>query len=251
MQTAGSKGRNFNCEYPAGHVLPDHHGGPDMSTRSWRTVFNLLFLLIVFPAPHLPAEQATIITVGDFSSGSLQGWEEKEFLGNTKYTLVDSGSGGVLKATSSGSASGLFLEREIDLRRTPFLNWSWKIENTLGELNEQSKPGDDYPARIYVVKKGGIAFWTTRALNYVWASTSPAGTAWPNAFTDNAMMFAVRSGDAQVGDWVHEKRNIREDYKRLFGKDVETIDAVALMTDTDNAGGRATAWYGDIYFSAE
>ena len=220
-----------------------------MSSRFFPAVF-LLPLLIFLSASALYAEQS-LIKVGDFSSGSLQGWEEKEFLGQTKYTLVDSDNVRVLKADSSKTASGLFLEQEIDLRKTPYLNWSWKIDNTLGDLNEQSKPGDDYPARIYVVKKGGIAFWTTRALNYVWASTTPAGTSWPNAFTDNAMMTAVRSGNGQVGTWVHEKRNIREDYKRLFGKEIDTIDAVALMTDTDNAGGQATAWYGDIYFSAE
>jgi len=222
-----------------------------MSTPSFRPVFILLISLAFFSAPPLPAEQNVVTTVGDFSSGSLQGWEEKEFLGNTRYTLAESDTGRVLKATSSGSASGLFLEREIDLRKTPYLNWSWKIDNTLGNLDEQSKPGDDYPARIYVVKKGGLAFWNTRALNYVWASTSPAGTSWPNAFTGNAMMVAIRSGDAQVGTWVHEKRNIREDYKRFFGKEIDAIDATALMTDTDNADGRATAWYGDIYFSAE
>ena len=65
------------------------------------------------------------------------------------------------------------------------------------------------------------------------------------------MMLAVRSGNGQAGTWVHEKRNVREDYKRLFEKEIDVIDAVALMTDTDNAGGQAAAWYGDIYFSAE
>ena len=128
-----------------------------MPSHSFRTVFLLPLLLTFFFAPPLSAEQNTIIKVGNFSSGTLQGWEEKEFLGNTKYTLIDSDNGRVLKATSSKAASGLFLEQKIDLRKTPYLNWSWKIDNTLGNLNEQSKPGDDYPARIYVVKKGGIA----------------------------------------------------------------------------------------------
>ncbi|MCB1815010.1 MAG: DUF3047 domain-containing protein, partial [Candidatus Competibacteraceae bacterium] len=133
----------------------------------------------------------------------------------------------------------------------PYLNWSWKVANVLSGIDEHSKAGDDFAARVYLVVSGGALFWKTRSLVYVWSSNQPVNSAWENPFTGNARHIAVRSGAAEVGQWLSEKRNIREDFKRVFGEDIESIDAVAIMTDTDNSGQSATAWYGDIYFSAD
>lgn len=200
-------------------------------------------------APVVVAER---VDVGLFSKGSLAHWERKTFKGVTDYRLVAQDGTVALRAGSDASASGLYRELRIDLTRTPYLNWSWRVDRTLGALNEQSRAGDDYPARLYVVHRGEIAFWRTRALNYVWASATAAGTYWPNAFAGRAvMMFAVRSGDRESGRWVTEKRNVRKDWQRAFGEEVRQLDAVALMSDTDNAGGRAVAYYGDIFFSSE
>jgi Protein of unknown function (DUF3047) len=62
---------------------------------------------------------------------------------------------------------------------------------------------------------------------------------------------AVDSGSRGLNAWVAHKRNVRADLREQFGEDIISIDAVALMTDTDNSGGRAQASYGDIWFSAE
>ena len=161
------------------------------------------------------------LMIGSFSSGSLDHWESKEFKGQTNYQLVDLAGTRVLKAESADSASGLFKEQRIDLQKTPVMNWRWRIENRLGNINEQAKSGDDYAARVYVVVSGGLAFWRTRAINYVWASTSPKGKIWPNAFAgDHAMMIALRSSSDQTGTWYTEKRNILADLKQQFGEDI-------------------------------
>lgn len=190
-------------------------------------------------------------TIGQFSTGDLDGWEEKSFAGNTHYEIVDTEQGKVLQARAQGSASGMFKKVRIDLTRTPWLHWSWRVDETLTGNDERSKAGDDYPARVYVVVDGGMFFWRTQAVNYVWSSNQPLGTSWPNAFTGNAMMIAVRSGSGDTGRWVQERRNVREDLKRLFGKDITHIDAVAVMTDSDNTGQSVSASYGDIYFASE
>ncbi len=196
--------------------------------------------------------QAETIRIGDFSQGDLSGWEEKSFAGNTRYQIADTTKGKVLRASSQGSASGLFKKVTIDLTKTPYLYWSWQIDNIFSGNNEQTKNGDDYPARVYIVVSGGLFFWRTRAINYVWSSNQTVGTSWPNAFTDNALMLAVRSGkDDDVGRWVQERRNVREDLRRLLGKEVTQIDAVAVMTDSDNTQQSVSAAYGDIYFSSE
>ena len=94
-------------------------------------------------------------------------------------------------------------------------------------------------------------FWRTRAINYVWSNKQPVGTSWLNAFTGNARMIAVESGSKRIGQWISERHDVNADYRRLFGEEPGRVDAVAIMTDTDNTGTTATAWYGDIWFSTE
>jgi hypothetical protein len=191
------------------------------------------------------------VQVGEFSRSDVRHWEEKSFRGNTRYQLAQRDGRTVLVAQSSATASGFFRKMEIDLERTPYLNWSWKIENTLHDADERTKQGDDYPARVYVVFSFGPVFWKTRALNYVWSSHQPVGADWPNAFTGSAHMVAVETGAEQTGQWRSYKRNVREDFRKYFGDEIEHASAVAIMTDTDNTEQSATAYYGDIWFTSE
>jgi len=207
------------------------------------------WFLLLLPLSLFAADSRLV--VGHFSAGELAGWEVKRFAGETDYRLVEDGGREVLRAESRGAASGRYRRIEVALDKRPILNWSWRVGNLLPGRDERTKKGDDYPARIYVVFSGGLAFWRTRAINYVWSSNQQPGSRWDNAFTANARMIAVEGGGAKLGQWISERRNVAEDYKLLFGEDIDKIDAVAIMTDTDNSGGEATAWYGDIWFSAE
>jgi hypothetical protein len=190
------------------------------------------------------------LMIGRFSAGDLKEWRTKVFQGETRYVLDDKSGRRALFAASQGTASGLYREIRVDLSRTPWLHWSWRVDRVLTDVDERTQAGDDYPARVYVVVSGGAAFWKTRSLVYVWSSNQPVGATWRNAFTDNARVMALRSGTKDAGSWVSEKRDVRADFRQLFGEDIDAIDAVALMTDTDNSGQSATAWYGDIYFTA-
>lgn len=185
------------------------------------------------------------------NSADLHGWEEQIFSGETEYTQVIENGLPVLKARSYAAASGMIRKIKVDLTATPYINWSWKVENVLDGVNETEKSGDDYSARVYVVVSGGILFWKTRALSYTWASQQTVGSHWPNAFSGNAVMVAVESGEEFVGEWRNEKRNVRDDIRNLLGMDVSKIDAVAIMTDTDNSQQSAVAYYGNIFFTAE
>ncbi len=192
------------------------------------------------------------LPVGDFSSGSLTGWEQKSFSGTTQYNIVDQAGRKALKASSDKTASGLVKRIKVDLNKTPFLNWSWKIDGQLKDLNEQSKNGDDYTARVYVIIDGGLFPWNSKALNYVWSSNQARGTTWGNAYLPkNAKMTAVRGQQDRAGVWQNEKRNVKLDFQKLYGKNLSKIDAVAVMTDTDNSKRKITATYGDIFFTAK
>lgn len=189
------------------------------------------------------------VTVGNFSGGDLDGWTPQTFQGMTIYRLVAQDGRRVLEADSQGTASGLVREMRVDLEKLPYLNWSWRAKDVLPGIDERTKAGDDYPARVYVIVSDGVAFWRARTLIYVWSSRQPAGSIWENAFTANARVMALQSGKAS--GWATERRDVRADFKACFNDDITFIDAVAIMTDTDNSKQEAIAWYGDIYFSKE
>jgi hypothetical protein len=200
-----------------------------------------------------PAAARDVVDPGRFSAGSLAGWETKSFKGQTRYALVRDPErrGTVLQATSEAAASGLFRRVKVDLTKTPYLNWSWKVTGTYPGIDEAAKQGDDFPARIYVVVERGIGGMSSIALNYVWASRRGTGAMWASPYTRQVRLLAVNSGEQGLGDWVRHKRDLRADLRRAFGEDVAEIDAVAIMTDSDDARGRATAFYGDISFTAD
>lgn len=213
---------------------------------------KLLLISSLILACSTANADTTDIKLGEFSKGSLKGWETKVFKGQTQYQIKQQGNLKYLSAVSSKGASGLGVRKRIDLTKTPFLNWSWRVDKTLPPLKEKTKAGDDYAARLYVIIDGGLFIWRTKALNYVWSSTPSKGAKWNNAFAPrNARMLSVRDSRNGPGQWLKEKQNVVEDFKSLYGFAPKFIDGVALMTDTDNSGGSAAASYGDIFFSSK
>ncbi len=190
------------------------------------------------------------LEVGNFTASDLQGWEPHVFSKATEYRLVEQGVGEtVLEAKCSDSASALVHRERIDLNKTPYLRWSWRVADVFPQLDENQKSGDDYAARVYVVIDGGWAPWKTRAINYVWSSSHSRGSHWANPYAPRQVqMLAVQSGKPDADGMVQEVRDVRADFEQVFGIDVDYIDAVAIMTDCDNSDAEAFAWYGDISF---
>jgi len=203
----------------------------------------LLFLCILICA-CLPV-CADEILLDDYEKGLSPGWMEKSFKGKTDYQVTRQDDQWCIKATSRSAASALYHKIKFDLKDYPILTWRWKVDRVLARGSALHKDGDDYAARVYVVFPSWL-FWKTKALNYIWANKLPIGQAVPNPFTANAMMIAVQSGPRLTGKWVEETRNILEDYRRYFGTEPPSAGAIAIMTDTDNTGEEAVAWYGPI-----
>jgi hypothetical protein len=231
----------------------------------------LLVVSIVIAAASVTGPPG--LWVGHFSSQpSTQslpdGWTQVRFGENdasTRYDLVQADSTVVVRARSENGASGLITHKRVDLTQYPILEWRWKVEQLPEEADITQDTTDDSAARIYVtfdydglgvidriklmlLRRFGYADAPSRALNYVWATHRAPGAAHPSAYTDQIMMLPVRSGTTKVGQWVHERRNVRADYRQVFGDDPPPVNGVALMTDTDNTGGSARALYGDIVF---
>jgi len=220
--------------------------------EAMRAAGFMTLVLLLLTGLYPLAAFAERLQLGDFSAADMTGWKAKVFSGETQYRLEKQGVISVLKAVSEGAASGMVKEVQVDLTKTPYMNWRWRTDSRLAGIDEKVKSGDDYVARVYVIVSGGLFFWRTLALNYVWSSNQEKGAAWPNAYAgDNAMMLALRSGKDARATWYTEKRNVYEDLQRYFGKQIQTIDAIAVMTDTDNSGGQAVTYYGDIYFTSD
>lgn len=210
---------------------------------NWR-MWTVCLLLTLVAAAAVAGDRTVVIA--DFEEGLDPAWEAKEFLGQTLYKVVHDEAGGhVLRADSRASASGLVYKIDYRLQDYPILSWRWKVSNILNKGDETKKSGDDYAARVYVIFPHWF-FPKTKTINYIWANKLPRGEHVPNPFTGNAMMLAVESGKKNVGRWVSVRRNVYEDYRTLFGGEPPRVGAIAIMTDTDNTGGTATAWYDDI-----
>jgi len=207
-----------------------------------------LLMAALFLSPT--GSSAEEISVSRFGIEGLAGWETKKFKGDTEYRLVKEDGRTVVKAASHGAASGLIRKIRFDPSKHRYLRWSWKVARTIKGGDEQTKAGDDYAARVYVLFPGRF-FWQMKAINYIWANRLAKGNSAPNAFSSNAMMVAVESGNGKAGQWLAEERDLLADYRTLFGTDPPEAGAIAIMTDTDNTGGSAEAWYGDIILSTE
>ena len=169
----------------------------------------------------------------------------------TKYTLGSNENGNFLKAEAEGQASGLGKEILIDLNKTPFLNITWKVEKDLSGIDEKSKKGHDYAARVFVIKKTGSTALSNRAINYVFSSNEEVGQYWQSPFTKKSIDYVLATTKTNYNEWVTVKTNVKEDFKKLHDLDVNELNGVAIMTDTDNSKIKSIAYYQNIYFSSE
>lgn len=183
-----------------------------------------------------------------FPEEGLTGWEHERFENETRYRIVDAGGTRVLEARACDAASGLFRKIDVDLERTPVLEWRWWVDAPIAGPDPTTRAGDDFAARVYVVFSGGIAFWRSTALVYVWGSAQAPSMPWRNPFTDRAAMVVVERGTPGDGHLRAVRRNVPEDYRERFGTEPPAVRAVAVMTDTDQTGTCATARYAELRF---
>ena len=245
-----------------------------MTASPARAVTVALAVLSLAGAPSR-ADGPPPVELGRFAppSGADQppaGWEALTFLPisrHTRYTVAVDEGRHVLRAESHGAASGLYRPVDLDPRVYPVLTWRWKVERVLTAADARTRRGDDYAARMYVAFRydpAAATLWErTRygfyrvvygryppkvALTYVWDNRLPAGTVLDNAYTHRVKMIVAQSGPALAGRWVEERRNVYEDYRRVVGGEPPRIEGVAVMTDTDDTGESATAWYDAVAF---
>jgi len=169
----------------------------------------------------------------------------------TVYSVGSNENGNFLKAVADNAASGLGKEVKIDLNKTPFINITWKIEKDLQGINEKSKKGHDFAARVFAVKKTGATPLSNRAINYVFSSNSALGQSWPSPYTKKSIDNVLATTKDNLNVWVTVKANVKEDFKKFHDLDVNELDGLAIMADTDNSKMKSISYFQNIYFSAD
>jgi hypothetical protein len=189
-----------------------------------------------------------------FTEAELAGLEVRKVRGadnDTVYTVGSNENGNFLKAVADNAASGLGKEIKIDLNKTPFINITWKIEQDLPGIKENTKKGHDFAARVFAVKKTGATPLSNRAINYVFSSNNNVGMNWPSPYTKKSIDNVLATTKDNLNEWVTVKANVKEDFKKFHDLDVNELDGLALMVDTDNSKMKAVTYYQNIFFSAD
>ena len=210
-------------------------------------LFSILFLSFGF-------SYAENVKVFEFTKEEYETLKVRKIRGadaKTEYFIGKNENGNFLKAISNNSASGLGKEIIIDLNKTPYLNITWKVEKDLNGINERSKKGHDYAARVFVVKKTGATPLSNRAMNYVFSSNEEVGVYHPSPYTKKSIDYVLATTKDYLNEWVSVKTNVKEHFKKFHNLDLEEINGLAIMADTDNSKLSSVAYFQDIYFSSE
>ena len=211
---------------------------------------RLLVIISFFVSPSF----ADRINVFEFTEAELLDLQVRKVRGadnKTEYSVGSNDNGNYLKAVADNAASGLGKEVKIDLNKTPFINITWKIEKDLSGILENTKKGHDFAARVFVIKKTGATPLSNRAINYVFSSNSDVGFNSPSPYTKKSIDNVLATTKENFNEWVTVKANVKKDFKKFHNLDVNELDGLAIMSDTDNSKMKSISYYQNIYFSAD
>ena len=212
-------------------------------------IFCLIFVLISL----LSFANAEDVSIFQFTNSELSKLEVRKVRGadnKTVYSVGSNENGNYLKAVADNAASGLGKEIKINLNKTPFINITWRIEKDLSGIKENTKKGHDFAARVFVIKKTGATPLSNRAINYVFSSNNDVGFNSPSPYTKKSIDNVLATTKENLNKWIKVKANVKEDFKRFHNLDVNQLDGLAIMVDTDNTKKKAISYFQNIYFSS-
>ena len=209
-------------------------------------IISILLLTNIVYAENIKVFEFTEKELSELKVRKVRGADNK-----TVYSAGYNQNGNYFKAVADNAASGLGKEMKIDLNKTPFINITWKIEQGLKGIKEDTKKGHDFAARVFAIKKIGATPLSNRAINYVFSSNSEIGNSWPSPYSKKSIDNVLASTKENLNKWVTVKANVKDDFKKFHDLDINELDGLAIMSDTDNSKMSAIAYYQNIYFSAE
>ena len=216
----------------------------------FRFLFKLILVIALFPTT-LYAEDTKVFEFTDKELSELTVRKVRGADNKTVYSVGSNENGNYLKAIADNAASGLGKEIKIDLNKTPFINITWKIEKDIPGIDETAKKGHDFAARVFVIKKTGATALSNRAINYVFSSNQDVGSNSRSPYTKKSIDNVLATTKTNLNEWVTVKANVKEDFKKFHNLDVNELDGIAIMSDTDNSKQKSITYYQNIYFSSQ
>ena len=215
-----------------------------------KVVAKLLIIILIISGSSF----ADKVNIFEFTEIELSELEVRKVRGadnKTEYSVGSNENGNYLKAVADNAASGLGKKVIINLNKTPIINITWKVEKDLAGIKENTKKGHDFAARVFAIKKTGATPLSNRAINYVFSSNNKIGENSPSPYTKKSIDNVLSTTQENLNEWVTVKANVKEDFKRFHNLDVDQLDGLAIMSDTDNSKMKAITYYQNIYFSAD
>ncbi|MFQ5780105.1 MAG: DUF3047 domain-containing protein, partial [Nitrospiria bacterium] len=181
----------------------------------------ILFSEILFPLT-LPAQEGfrEDFSKGVDEKGLPMGWKLKQWFGKTRtIEIITEKDNHVLHLNSKKESFGVYKEFDFDSKRTPILNWRWKVTRLPHGGDVRIKKKDDQAAQLYVMFPRFPKMINTRMVGYIWETGTPKGERVTSRKSSKTRYIVLQSGKEHLGKWMTERRNIYEDYKTLFGEE--------------------------------
>ena len=225
-------------------------GADLLISLNMKVIAKILIIIIIISGPSF----ADKVNIFKFTEAELSELEVRKVRGadsKTEYSVGSNNDGNFLKAVADNAASGLGKKVKIDLNKTPIINITWKVEKDLVGIKENTKKGHDFAARVFVIKKTGATPLSNRAINYVFSSNNKVGFNSPSPYTKKSIDNVLATTEENLNKWVTVKANVKEDFKKFHDLDVNELDGLAIMADTDNSKMKSISYFQNIYFSAD
>ena len=205
------------------------------------------------------AAAADLFVVDDWSKQKLgakgipDGWKGGQTWGSPKhdFTIIENDGHRALQLKSQGDSSTIAREIKghVHLKSTPVIEWSWKVVALPKGADSRNKSTDDQAAQVYVTWPRFPQAVRSRIIGYIWDTQAPQGSFIKSEKTGTVTYVVVRSGAADLGKWLTERRNVVDDYKKIYGEDPDDPPGVvSIAIDSDDTNSSAESFIGPIVF---
>ncbi len=220
-----------------------------MRLRSAVAIALLASVTLAWAADEVVVEDWSQIPIG--TKGIPPGWNGQKW-GSPAYDLtVEDNSGKKvlhLRSKDEGSTISKEVKGKIDLKQTPVLEWTWKMVALPKGGDSCVKATDDQAGQVFVMWPRFPEQVRSRIIGYVWDTTRPVGTTCKSEKSGMVTYIVVRSGTADVGKWLTERRNVREDFKKIYGEEADNPGAVSISIDSNDTHDASESFIGPITF---
>jgi hypothetical protein len=201
---------------------------------------------------------ADVVTIEDWTTqkvgakGIPDGWLGGQTWGLPQYdmTIAENDGHRVLHLRSKIESSTIRkdIKGKVDLKETPILEWTWKVTVLPSGADCRKKSADDQAAQLYIVWPRFPEAVRSQIIGYIWDTTAPIGSIVKSQKTGTVTYVVVRSGSADLGKWLTERRNVVEDYRKIYGSAPENPGVISIAIDSDDTSSAAESFFGPILF---